>query len=269
MNNTITPGQQSILESMGRYLIVTVPMIDSLNIFKNKVSIYRALKPLKEGKKPLVLSHHFGVTSKGQLPEFLFLSKAGKELLVELGANPLKIKIPTTKTFFTNDYHHRVSNLETFLYMDLALKEKGGKILFLDYYFDKAKRQAKNKIALEDGRFFIPDIITKFTYQNKTFLYLIEIHNGHSVQKVYSQVLNHIMAINLGTPREKYSFERNSRTVILFENERCMKSLMDRMNNELSLKKYLKLFIFKTINQAKIDFWENWYMFDGCTSDFV
>ena len=274
---TITPSQLLILKALGRYKFLTVSLIDALQIFKNKVSIYRAIKPLKEGKRPLVVAYSFGLhPSKGQLEALLYLTKYGKNLLIDSGVDEIKIQIPINKTFVTTEYFHRVSNISTFVYMDIFLKSTSNHTIFYHYDFDKAKKEPnaryglkKNRINLEGNNFFIPDGVTKFKYDNKKYLYLIEIHNGKDTNKIFTQVLNHILAIKLGTPQEKYKHPASNRVAILFEYESCMNALIKQMNNEPKMKKYLNLFIFKTIENMKKDFNENWLLFNGGQCQFI
>lgn len=266
----ITPSQYNILEALGRYMFLTVDLIDRLQIFKNKVSIYRALKPLKEGKRPLIIAQNFGIHPiKGQIPSLLYLSKYGKSLLSENGIQEYKIKIPLGKTFVSTDYYHRVSNIATFIYMDQYIKSQNGHIVFLDYYFSKSKdKKAKNRIELENGQYIIPDIVTKFSIAQKEYLYLIEVHNGKDSNKAFTQCLQHIKAIDLASPKEKYNHPKNNRVVFIFEYESCLESVLNKMNTTNGLKKYLNLFLFNTIDGIKNDF-NHWRKFDSSFCGFI
>lgn len=272
---TITLSQEKILKALARYKYLTISLIDDLSIFKNKISIYRAIKPLKEGKKPLIIAHNFGVIpGKGQLESLLYLTKYGKELLIDLGIDENKMKIPYSKTLVTTDYFHRVRTISTFVYMDLYLKSTNNKMIFLDYYFDKGAdkgkkfKVAKNRIQLKDS-FFIPDIVTKFIFNDKKYLYLIEIHNGVNTNKIYTQFLNHIIAIENETPKQKYNHPRNNRVVIIFEFESCMNALIKKIQQEPKFKKFLKLFIFNTFDNIKLSFNEKWKDFNGDYCSFI
>ena len=274
---TITPSQHLILKALSRYKFLTISLLDALQIFKNKVSIYRAISPLKDGKRPLVIAHSYGLhPSKGQLESLLYLTKYGKNLLIESGVNEAKIQIPVNKTLVSTDYFHRVSTIATFVYMDIFLKSTSNHTIFYHYYFDKAKkepnvrfRQAKNHIKLDNGKFLIPDAVAKFQYNQEKYLYLIEIHNGKDTNKIFIQVLNHIEAINLGTPKEKYNHSKNNRVAIIFEYQSCMEALIKKMNDEPKLNKYINLFIFNTIDNIKKDFNENWILFNKTSCKFI
>ena len=274
---TITPSQLLILKSLARYKFLTISLLDALQIFKNKVSIYRAIAPLKDGKRPLVIAHSFGLhPSKGQLESLLYLTKYGKNLLIESGIDEAKIQIPVNKTLVSTDYFHKVSTIATFVHMDIFLKSTSNHTIFYHYYFDKAKkepnvrfRQAKNHIKLDHGKFLIPDAVTKFQYSQEKYLYLIEIHNGKDTNKILTQVINHIHAIKLGTTKEKYNHTSSNRVAIIFEYQSCMEALIKKMNDEPKLNKYLNLFIFNTIENMKSNFNENWLLFDSTDTKFI
>jgi len=221
---TITNSQMKILEAMSRYTFLTVPLIDTLKIHKNKISIYRSLKSLKERSKPLVYSQSFGVhPTKGQLPSLLYLSKYAKELLLDNGHYEKNINIPSKTTFVSTDYEHRVANIKTHLYMDLYLQSlDDAHIIFLDYYFSKSSKnentyaRAKNRINLEHDHYIIPDIVTQFSIDEKKYLYLMEVHFGTNTNKAFIQCLQHIKSIDLGTPKKKYEHKKNNRVILTF-----------------------------------------------------
>ncbi len=274
---TITPSQLTILKALGRYKFLTISLIDALQIFKNKVSIYRAIKPLKEGNRPLVIAHNFGLhATKGQLESLLFLTKYGKNLLIDAGIEEKIIQIPINKTLVSTDYFHRVSTIATFVHMDIFLKSSSNHMIFFHYYFDKAKKEknirfarAKNRIELSNDKFIIPDIVTKISFNKINHLYLIEIHNGKDTNKIFVQILNHIEAINLGTPKDKYNHPKNNKVAVIFEFESCMNALIKKMNDESVFKRYKNGFIFNTIENMKSKFNESWVLFDGSSCRFT
>lgn len=269
----ITNSQIQILEAMARYTFLTVPLIDSLKIFQNPISIYRSLKGLKDLSKPLIISQNFGVhPTRGQLHSLLYLSKYGKEVLLDNGYKEEDINMPSAKTFVSTDYFHRIANIQTHVFMDLYLQSTtNAKIEFFDYYFSKSSLTARalNRIDLENDSYLIPDIITKFCVDEKDYLYLIEIHNGNNSNKAFVQCLQHIKAIDLGSPKEKYNHPKNNRVIFIFEQLGCMNAVIKKMSSNENLKKYLNLFLFKTIENMKDNFSDNWIKFNGEYSSFI
>ncbi|MDF1876090.1 hypothetical protein JHD48_10115 [Sulfurimonas sp. SAG-AH-194-I05] len=82
--------QINILKALATYKYMTVSQLDRLKILKHKVSIYRVLNNLKNCSKPLVSYQDFKFHPKiGKLEQLLYLSKYGRNLLVEeLGIDP-------------------------------------------------------------------------------------------------------------------------------------------------------------------------------------
>jgi len=269
----ITASQIEIIKSLGKYKYLTISQIDKLKIFKNKVSIYRALAPLKAGKYPLVLAQGFGlIPGYGRLEQILFLSKYAKDLLIdELKMNEKYLKIATSKTLVSTDYFHRIWTIEFNLQLNIYASQNNGYVKFFDYYFDKAQKapkakfaRTKNRIDLkENEKFIIPDGITIFHLKSKDFLYLFEQHNGLSITKIITQIYSHCMVIKEAAAKEKYKFDRNNRVVIIFEYEKVMDSVIKKCNADESLKRYSDFFLFKSNNMIKSDFFNNWKNLNG------
>jgi len=274
----ITASQIEIIKSLGKYKYLTISQMDKLKIFKNKVSIYRALAPLKAGKHPLVLAQGFGlIPGYGRLEQILFLSKYAKDLLVdELQMNEKYLKIPTSKTLVSTDYFHRIWTIEFHLQLSLYLSQNKGYVKFFDYYFDKEKNasrskfnKAKNRIDInENSKFIIPDGVTKFHTNGKDYLYLFEQHNGQSVTKIMTQIYNHCLVIKEAGAKEKYDFERNSRVVIVFEYEKVMYSVMQKCKEDISLIKYSDFFLLKSNRMLESNFFQNFYNLYANRIDF-
>lgn len=142
------------------------------------------------------------------------------------------------------------------------MKFQNGSLIFLDYYFSKSKEnRAKNRIDLDNYKYIIPDIVTKFNVDKREYLYLIEVHNGKDTNKAFMQCLQHIKAIDLETPKMKYNHSKNNRVVFIFEFKSCMLALTKKMNENKGLRKYLNLFLFKTIDEVRVEFEGGWFNF--------
>ena len=275
----ITKSQIEIIKALGKYKYLTISQIDKLKIFKNKVSIYRALTPLKAGKYPLVLAQGFGlIPGYGRLEQIIFLSKYSKELLVdELQMNEKQLKIPTSKTLVSTDYFHRIWTIEFNLQLNIYTSQNNGYVKFYDYYFDKAQKapkakfaRTKNRIDLkENEKFIIPDGVTKFHLNGKDYLYLFEQHNGLSITKIITQIYSHCMVIKEAAAKEKYKFDRNNRVVIVFEHEKVMDSVITRCQVDESLKRFNNFFLFKSNKMLEVDFFTKWKNLHGENNTFI
>lgn len=275
----ITASQVEIIKALAKYKYLTVSQLDKLKIFKNKVSIYRALTPLKAGKYPLVLSQGFGlIPGHGRLEQILFLSKHAKDLLVdELQMDEKYLKIPTSKTLISTDYFHRIWTIEFNLQLNLYSKKNNASVIFFDYYYDKARKapnakfaKTKNRIDIaSNGKFIIPDGVTKFHIQGRDYLYLFEQHNGYSITKIITQIYNHCLVIKEAGAKEKYNFDRNNRVVIVFEHDKVMDSVIHKCKDDESLKKFSDFFLLKSNKILETDFFRDWKNLYGINSLYI
>ena len=275
----ITASQIAIIKALGKFKYLTISQIDKLKIFQNKISIYRALTPLKEGKYPLVLAQGFGlIPGYGRLEQILFLSKYAKELLIdELQMNEKYLKIPISKTLVSTDYFHRIWTIEFNLQLNIYASQNNGYVKFFDYYFDKAQKapkakfsRTKNRIDLkENEKFIIPDGVTKFHINERDYLYLFEQHNGLSITKIITQIYSHCMVIKEAAAKDKYKFDRNNRVVIVFEHDKVMDSVIRKCQVDESLKRFKDFFLFKSNQTLEFDFFTKWRNLHGDKIVFI
>lgn len=275
----ISTSQIEVIKALGKFKYLTISQIDKLKVFKNKVSIYRALAPLKAGKYPLVLAQGFGlIPGYGRLEQILFLSKYAKDLLVdELQMDVRYLKIPTSKTLVSTDYFHRIWTVEFNLQLNIYVSQNNGYVKFFDYYFDKAQKapkakfaRTKNRIDLkEDVKFIIPDGVTKFHLKGRDYLYLFEQHNGLSITKIITQIYSHCIVIKEAAAKEKYKFDRNNRVVIIFEHEKVMDSVIKKCQVDESLKRFNDFFLFKSNKMLEVNFFTKWKNLNGDDNLFI
>ena len=275
----ITASQVEIIKALGKFKYLTISQIDKLKIFQNKVSIYRALAPLKAGKYPLVLAQGFGlIPGYGRLEQILFLSKYAKELLIdELQMNEKYLKIATSKTLVSTDYFHRIWTIEFNLQLNIYASENNGYVKFFDYYFDKAQKRPKAKFARtknridlnENEKFIIPDGVTKFHLNGRNYLYLFEQHNGLSITKIITQIYSHCIVIKEAAAKNKYNFDRNNRVIIIFEHDKVMNSVIKKCQADESLKRFSDFFLFKSNQMLEFDFFTKWKNLRGEEMVFI
>ncbi len=275
----ITASQVEIIKALGKFKYLTISQIDKLKIFQNKVSIYRALAPLKAGKYPLVLAQGFGlIPGYGRLEQILFLSKYAKELLIdELQMNEKYLKIATSKTLVSTDYFHRIWTIEFNLQLNIYALENNGYVKFFDYYFDKAQKRPKAKFARtknridlnENEKFIIPDGVTKFHLNGRNYLYLFEQHNGLSITKIITQIYSHCIVIKEAAAKNKYNFDRNNRVIIIFEHDKVMNSVIKKCQADESLKRFSDFFLFKSNQMLEFDFFTKWKNLRGEEMVFI
>ncbi len=276
----MSESELKILESLARYKYLTVSQMHTLNIIKNKNGLYERLRKLKGRSKPYIEKNIFGVyPGKGRLEDFYYLTIPGQKFLIEnLDLEQEDIKLPKgTSSLFARDYFHRFETINFYIYLDKWANETNTNILFLDYYFDKIgdnrtnkNLRAKNKIEIEQtGGYIIPDIVIKFLYQNKPYLFFMEQHNGKDTKKLLKQLYYHLLALEEGKGAEKYKLEKNHRVAIVFEFESILKATLERLQEIEDFKGFEHFFIFKTNESLKKEFFSNWITLDNKISSFI
>ena len=277
----MSESELKILEGLAKYKYLTTSQMHYLKILKNKEGLYQRLRQLRAGKKPLIKNNIFGVfAGKGRLEDFYFLTKYGVNFLIEnTEFEEEEIKAPKgTSTLFARDYYHRLETINFYLYFINWINEHQDlEEVFLDYYFDKVGNnrktknlRAKNKIDIEQtGGYIIPDIVVNFTHKNTPYLFFIEQHNGKDTKKLLKQLYYHLLALEEGAGAEKYKMKKNHRIAVIFEHKGILKATIERMQTIEEFKAFEKFFIFKTNEDLKQDFYNNWLTFGGHQVNFI
>jgi hypothetical protein len=216
---------------------------------QKRVSLYRTMRGLVDGSRPLVAKDHYGVMPGfGQLSSIYYLTKHGVKFLVEeLGVDAKKIKLPKTNSkIITNDYFHRLATVDFHIEMKKQFESMEGHLIFFNRYFQRGiNRKALNRIDLSTTKsFLIPDAIFKVYANSREYLFAFEVHNGNSIQKIYTQVLAHMVAIDEQAYQKRFNYKTNPRVLIQFEKESVMHGLIERLKAMKSFSKYQQLFLF-------------------------
>lgn len=256
---------------------LTSSMLVILGLYKNKGDVTNRLKEIAIGKRPLIkpIEFNFG-SNTGRQESFYCLTEHGQKFLIEeCGYCKEQIKLPTRGSKnFDNDYFHRKETIKFHIHLYKYLENNDdSEIEFLYYYFDKignnrTMNQSKNvkslnRLDLENGKHFIPDIITQFTLKDNEYLFVYEQHNGKDTKKLINQIHNHTLALLEKTASKKYNFPKTTRVAIVFEYESIMLSTIKRLQKIDSFEQFKNLFIFKTINELEDNFFDNWTLFNG------
>lgn len=276
----LTENQVTAIELIAKYKYLTSSQFVEMGLYKHRDYLTKALRPLVLQKKPLVTKYDFNPIN-GKLESFYYLTKYGKQFLIdELEYTENKIKVPKgVAPIKLRDYHHRKFTIDFYLYLNQWLESNDGDINFLNYYFDKSgnnrtgvKNQyvtALNKIHIDKSNSFIPDINTKFSIDSKEYLYLHEQHNGKDAKRLFDQLYVHIVAISKGVVSQKYKLTKSHRVVVVCEFESVKNSVMQRLQKMDAIEHYNKFFIFKTNEELKEDFFNNWTLINGEKTTFL
>ncbi len=94
-------------------------------------------------------------------------------------------------------------------------------------------------------------------------LYAIEVFNGNNTNRVHASLLQHLKALSFGQPSKMFKLQYGSRVLCIFETENNMKSVMKRLQENPRFKKSKPYFLFKTLEEVKVNIFEGWWLFGG------
>ncbi len=94
-------------------------------------------------------------------------------------------------------------------------------------------------------------------------LYAIEIFNGNNTSRVHTSLLQHLKALSVGQPSKQFKLNYGSRVLCIFDDENNMVSVMKRLQEDERFKKSKSYFLFKTVEEMKVNVFEGWWLFGG------
>jgi len=229
------------------YKYLTSSQFVKIGLFKRREGLTKSLKKIINGKYDLIDKHDYSPLS-GKVESLYFLKSKGKNLLInDLEYESENIKIPIGLASSFKDYYYRRFTIDFYISLNTWINKMNGKIIFLDYYFDKKgnnRLQKNNKtvtpinqITLTNNNSFIPDINTMFEINDKKYFIVFEQHNGKDTQRLYNQLLNHILALSEKALYPKYDFKKSHKVIIVCEEEIVKLSVIKRLNKFNTLAK--------------------------------
>ena len=271
--------ESDVLVFLAKYKFLCSSQFTKLGLYKNKGDVTNLLKPMAEQKKPLIGVIKFPTDPTiGKLEYIYYLTKFGeKAVLEDLDYPQEKIKKIKSKPISTKDYFHRKSTIDFHIGLNQWLQNNNGEIKFLNYYFDKMGTfrdkdktiREINRFYLNDNRSFIPDITVKFKVNNESYIFLFEQHNGKDVKRLADQLHVHLLAIHEDVVSKKLKFDKYNRVAVVCEEESVKDSIIQRLQKTDVFNNFYNFFIFKTIDELKEDFFNNWTLINGEQVSFI
>lgn len=271
--------ESDILVSLAKYKFLCSSQLTKLGLYKNKGDVTNLLKLMAEQKKPLIGVIKFPTDPTiGKLEYIYYLTKFGeKAVLEDLDYPQEKIKKIKSKPISTKDYFHRKSTIDFHIGLNQWLQSNNGEIKFLNYYFDKMGTfrdkdktiREINRFYLNDNRSFIPDITVKFKVNNESYIFLFEQHNGKDVKRLADQLHVHLLAINEDVVSKKLKFDKYNRVAVVCEEKSVKDAVIQRLQETDIFNNFYNFFIFKTIDELKEDFFNNWTLINGEQVSFI
>lgn len=248
------------MEALATFKFLSLGQFLKLDIGTSRNNLSRVTAKLKEPKLALIGCIDFAFHPKwGKLESIYYLRSKGKKLLIQhLKRNPEEIVLPKGKSLFYKDYFHRKYTIDFRIALEQASKEHEFDILFCDMYFDRVPKnklesgespKARTKINLTRTYLIADAIFMIQTKEGETELYCLEQVNGYEVKRVVEQLKRHVEALALGSLSEKYNLQKAHRVLVVFEHEKCLRGVVERIQDD-PLFKFMKPWFLLTSNHA-------------------
>lgn len=91
------------------------------------------------------------------------------------------------------------------------------------------------------------------TKEGEKELYCLEQVNGYEVKRVVEQLKRHVEALALGSLSEKYGIQKAHRVLVVFEQEKCLRGVIERIKDDPLFKFMKPCFLLKTYQALRID----------------
>ena len=273
--------ETSILEALGKFKYLCTSQMIELNIQKDRRYLVTPLKNLREGKRPLINRTDLGtLPGIGRLEQVWYLTKwGGRYLNEELGIDESRIKLPLGETLFIRDYNHRRNTIDMEIAFRNWLDVEGYELIFFNRYFDcvgsnrsakaSARLEALTKIPVNDN-FIIADSIGFFETSDSRHLFVLEVHNGNDSGRLTKQLRDKYLKILAnGVLSEHHNHSKNCKIACVFEKESCLSAVITRLQADKDFSSFNKLFLFKTIEDAKQGFQKSWKLISGEYVNFI
>lgn len=268
MRQRFNHKHEEIMILLARYQMLTYQHLIDLGIDKHKSNLYKYLKPLRQTRSNLVDSmyitdDHAGRDNIKKEVMFYLTPKGVKFLVDELEMKEELIKYPKGKRFLlTTDTHHRKQ------FISCAIKAfEDCEILWHDFYYEQDNRRRKTRIDLDKG--YIESDMLFLAHKNKPYLYAMEYERKPDIKRIVEKLEQYMYAIAQGQPatylvaQGKMQKPRDIAVLYIFEDEKKMHSVIDRLKQNPSIDKFKNNFFFKSfevIGETKFpDHWLNIY----------
>lgn len=228
----------SILKALSVYKFLTRKQLTRLEIEKHNSALSKYCQSMLEADWIGVMdATNFGIG------HVYYLQKKGavllsKELNIDINVINFCQNTPklTPQTLF-----HRTGAIDCQIEIYKACEENEAKIVFYDRDIEVLgsirgveKLVRKTRIPVFDNRHIEPDAIFLLDTPKGPKLFCLEFENEDYTKKSYQKVESHVHALNLKSPSKKYKHDKAHRTLFIYKNAATMKSIMDKVNENIS-----------------------------------
>jgi len=250
--NVINERQTKVLECLARYTYLTVYHLQKLGIAPQPRNIRdRYLRPLTEGRSPLVGIGQFHVNNK-RLPWVYYLTEHGAKAVAQLQEVPLdEIYYPKGKTQFTRDYQHRMETIDCMITLEQWAHSKGYEIEFWDTYFQVEGSQKKSSAPLKKRTEVIlgddkiePDVNLGILIENTSKLFTLELHRQPKTQRIVQQLAQHAHFLRHEALSDKYNHPNLNYVLSIHHSYKAMQAVQKELSTSKHLEHVEECFLF-------------------------
>lgn len=95
-------------------------------------------------------------------------------------------------------------------------------------------------------------------------LFAVEVYRWEDTNRVHKSLFHHLQALAEGQPSNMFGLEYGSRVLCIFESENNKAMIMKRLCMDERFTDDAKPhFLFKTLQELKLEVFEGWELFDG------
>jgi hypothetical protein len=200
----------------------------------------------------------FGVLPRiGRLSRLYFLAPEGATLLAETDPDGQEPKPVLHAVRFQNDYFHRVNTVDFHITLSQFAAAEGHEITLVRQYFNRLPKEGKTpprpstSIDLNPG-YLDPDSIYMLRDRNGIErLLLVEIANGHKVDRVVSKLPKYGQALADNKINHTFNYgKRGPRVLWLFEHQRTLELVQQRAADDPWVTASLPYFFMRTMTDC-------------------
>jgi hypothetical protein len=173
---------------------------------------------------------------------------------------------------FLQDYYHRVGTVNVHLAFKSRAVANDLDLLFFWTYFDKLTSgkqkgyRAQSAIVISENEYLIADALCMLQTPIREELYAIEFFNGDNTHRVHASLFTHLQALSKGEPSNQFGLKHGSYVLCVFELQEYKLHAMKRLSEDDRFTAAKKHFLFKSLDELSVDYFFDWWLFDGSNS---
>lgn len=241
---------------------------------RSKSRIYRNLRDMTGGKKPLIGSYApRPLPDEGKLHSLHYLTVNGAERAAELlEIPPHEVKYPRRAPMFRNHYWHVKWCVDDEISVRAWADGNGHTVDFYHSYLDTTganrggngnTRRNVTKIEMDGGAFCIPDAVCKLTDERGIDrLFAFEVHNQTRSKRIEERLLFMRHTLSQQAIERQFAYNDSVRICVVFETEAALTTAARRMTESRQFRGFEPFFYFTTHEVMARDFRHGWRKID-------